>query len=286
MKRAFVALIILGCLSMAGCTLSAGDWFVNLRPSFEGRYASLTDRDLGDSWQKLNTDYQARMTRALVTVDDIQLQDLSGGGRGAAFDPANPPSGYSLCHNEHCHRDDGALVPYAEIAAETAGGGNVGVEAVVSLPVGQADLLLPARRPLTCQPGCGLPEAQIERARARLTQLTFEGLVRDGRSPARLAGEVPWRWETTMAADAGGGDAPITLDCPADLPADSAHSPNVTLELTLELTGRLLDDIDWAAVVPKAGVIDLSATPNLAARNLLRENLAEGELTAAIHRTD
>ncbi len=37
------------------------------------------------------------------------------------FDPAKPPDGYANCHNGHCHKADGSLPTYAEIAAELGG---------------------------------------------------------------------------------------------------------------------------------------------------------------------
>jgi hypothetical protein len=276
-------LLLIGALLGSGCTLSAGDWFVNLRPSFEAQYAFRADRDVGDGWQKLNTLFEIRAVRAEVTVRDVELHDLGSGAAGNTFDPAHPPPGYSLCHNGHCHRDDGALVPYEEIAAEITGGGSA-AQILVRLPVGEADLLAPARRTLSCMPGCGLPEANIQRARATVTQLAFEGLVRDGRSPVRLAGELPWRWEAVLAA--GSGLEPIALDCAAELPADNAHPPDVRLDLTLELGARVFDDVEWASLSADAGVIDFSAAVNAAARDLLLENVAEGELSAAIQRTD
>jgi hypothetical protein len=278
------ALLLGVALAASGCTLSAGDWFADLRATFEAQYAPRADRDAGDGWQKLNTLYQVRMTRALVTIEDIQLQDLGGGSAGAAFDPAHPPPGYSLCHNGHCHRDDGALVPYDEIAAEIAGGGTAAIETVVSLPIGQSDLLVPARRDLACEPQCGLPEARVQRARATLVHVAFEGLVREGRLPARLTGEIPWRWEAALAADTG--REPIHLDCAADLPADNAHPPNVRLDLTLEIGARLLDDVEWSALAADAGVVDLAAVANAAGLDLVLHNLAESELSAAIQRTD
>jgi hypothetical protein len=277
-------LIVLALPAAPACTLSAGDWFANLQPSFEARYATRADRDVGDGWQKLNTLYEVRLTSALVTIDDVELHDVGGGAAGAGFDPANPPAGYSLCHNGHCHRDDGALVPYEDIAAEISGGGMAVTRTVVTLPVGEENLLAPARRALACEPGCGLPRANIQRARATVTRVALEGQIREGRLPARLEGDLVWRWEAALATDTG--LEPVSLDCAAELPADNAHPANVRLGLTLELGARLFDDIDWAALARDPGVIDLSAAANAAARDVLRANLAEGELTAAIQRSD
>jgi len=48
----------------------------------------------------------------------LALQALEG---GVSFDPADPPEGYGLCHNGHCHKDDGTLPTYEQIEAELAG---------------------------------------------------------------------------------------------------------------------------------------------------------------------
>jgi hypothetical protein len=278
--------LLLAAVAASGCTLSAGRWFADLEPTFEARYTSRADRDVGGGWQKLNTLYEVRLTRALVTVAGIELQEFGGGGGGGAgtiFDPANPPPGYSLCHNGHCHRDDGALIPYDQIAAELAGGGAAGPRTVVSLPVGEADLLAPARRDLTCDPGCGLPETQVQRARATLTRVVLEGLVREGRLPARLDGEIPWRWDAVLAADTGQA-APVAIDAAVDLAADNAHPPDVQLDLTLTIDARLFDDVEWSALVADAGVVDFSAATNVTGRDGLLGNLADIELIANIER--
>jgi hypothetical protein len=279
------AWLILLFLTASGCTLSAGDWFAELRASFTARYVARSDRDVGGGWQKLNTLYEVRMTRALVTIQDVELQDLGGGGTGTVFDPTHPPAGYSLCHNGHCHRDDGALIPYDEVIAGINSGGAAATQTVVTLPVGERDLLAPARSELQCEPGCGLGAANIQRARATATRIAFEGLVREGRMPARLTGEVAWRWEAALAADAPGLE-PVQLDASAALPADNAHPPKVRLDLTMELGARVFDDIEWSALSQDVAGIDLSVAANSAGRDVAHENLAEAELTAVIQRSD
>lgn len=296
--RLSFAVLSFAVLPCAGCTLDAGSWFAVLTPTFEGRYATSIDRVTGDGWEKLNSNYQARLTRADVTVRDIQLQELgASASAAAAFNPANPPPGYSLCHNGHCHRDDGALVPYDEIAAEIAGsGGGAGVaRAVVAFPIGETNMLAPARRPLTCTPNCRLGQAHIRLARATVTAVALEGLIRDAPSAApRLLGELRWRWVSAFSASPDQPDAdadipapsPVTLDCAADLPTDNAHPPAVTVALTLEARARLLDDIDWGALTAIEGAIDLAQPANAGGRALLRKNLGELELASKITRSD
>ena len=286
MRLRWFSLVVWALGALPGCTTSAGDWFANVTATFEASYVPRADRDVGGGWQKLNTLYQARMTRALVTIETISLDDLGGGSSDRiTFDPAHPPAAYSNCHNGHCHASDGRLVPYAEIETELAGGGPATVRTIVTFPVGEADLLAPVRRGLACEPRCGLDEGHARRARATLTRVVFEGLVREGRSPARLEGEVPWRWEAALAT--GSGPMQGTLDAQIDLPADNGHPPDVRLDLTLAVSARLLDDVEWATLVRDvAGVIDVGTAPNAAAAAQLVHNLAESELTAYIERND
>lgn len=296
------ALLFVAAGAAGGCTLSPGEWFLKLRPTFEGSYVRRADRDAGEGWQRLNTLYEVQVTRAEVLIENIELQESAvpegGGGSGAAtFDPANPPDGYSLCHNGHCHAADGALVPYAQIAAELVGGAAGAPRTVVVLPVGATDLLLRQRRALPCQPGCALGQANIGRARATVTAVVFEGLVRDGAVPSRLATDqaavVPWRWQAGAMQSDGvdGGDAAgtlqaVALDCPVDLPGNNTQPPNVSLDLTLQTGARLLDDVEWGELTADLGIIDLSAPANAAAAERLRDHLAESALAAAIQRTD
>lgn len=276
--RGTALLLLLGA---AGCTFTPGGWFATLEPSLQARFEPRADRDVGAGWQKLNTDYEMKLTRAALTIESIQLQDLGGGG--LQFDPANPPAGYSLCHGGHCHHESGRLVSYEEIAAELAQGG-AGAMTVVSLPVGAVELLGGTELALECEPGCGLPLAHLRRARATLTSVAFEGLLRDGRATPRIAGEVPWRWEANPPP--GTGEPPAIVEGELDIPADREHPPEVTLQLLLRLTARLLDDVDWSAQVTTSGIIDLSESANEAARRQVQQNLSQAELGATVSRAE
>ena len=137
-----------GCIVavlLAGCTFEAGGPFATLSASLRAGYVVPADRDAGDGWQRLSSDYQVRVTTVRLQLDDIQL--LAAGEGAASFDPSNPPAGYSLCHNGHCHSSDGRLVPYADIEAELAGASGGQTTPAVSLVVGEAlDLTGPAER--------------------------------------------------------------------------------------------------------------------------------------------
>ena len=275
MSRALAAAAAL----LAACTFSDGDPYARLAASFDARLATPADRDAGEGWQKLASDYQVRVATMTLELAGIELVD-TGDTSTSGFDPAHPPPGYSLCHNGHCHADDGRLVPYDEIAAELAGG--KGLTTVVVLPVGELDLIAGRSGALACEPGCDLPRAHIGLARAGLVRLRVSGSVRDGRSPPRLDGEHAFTLDLPFPEGS-------LLRGELDLPADRTHDPDVALALTLAASVGVLDGVDWQAQAQSsAGAIDLGGSDAAAttARTDIRERTLELELGAAVHRQE
>jgi hypothetical protein len=279
--RARLLLLFAALVAGAGCTFEPGRWFGVLRPSLTAGWRLPADRDAGEGWQRLSNDYQVKASSATIELGDVPLLAVAGGGGAVRFDPASPPPGYSLCHNGHCHAADGRLVPYAEIEAELAGGrGGAGLTTAVTLRApGVLDLLAASVRTLSCNPACNLDRTRILRASATVGTLSIEGTVRDGRQPPRIA-EMPFRWRLTGGGDAG--PAPPTLEAELDLPIDGKHPPLVDLGLRVELSPAVFDGVDFGALPPVAGALDLAP-----AEDRLRANLAEGRfMTAAIARRE
>lgn len=271
--------LVIAALAGVGCTFDDGRPFATLAPSIEAGFVAPRDRALADGWQKLASDYELRVDKAELTLGDIALVQAAEAAP-MAFDPANPPPGYTLCHNGHCHATDGRLVDYADISAELGGGG--GPRTVVTLTgAGALDLLAAAPRPLGCAPSCEPPRGALARARAPVRRLLLVATVRDGRMPPRLAAPVAVRWEL-----ATGTEGVTDLQGPLDLPIDNRHPPRVTLALTTAFDGRLLDAVDFARLPAPGGVIDLTAPEAAAARMTALERLAETPLVATITRTD
>ena len=270
MKRAVTITAI--ALMSSGCAFGDGEHFAVLSPRIEAELAAPADRDLGGGWQKLASDYEIRIDAISVDADHIGLIDAAAGG--ASFDPAAPPPGYSNCHNGHCHADSGGLVPYDEIE-EMLGEGGAGGGVVAALPVGELDLAGGASRPLACTPSCGLPLADITAARMEVVRVTARGAVRDGRAEPRIDGEIPWQLDTRP-------DAPVLLLGDLHLPADREHDPDVALELHLEPSAAIFDDIAWDAASDDPDGFDLGADE--AAHAAVLAALAQVELGASIRR--
>ncbi|WP_224361820.1 hypothetical protein [Hyalangium versicolor] len=265
--------LLLPLLLSTGCAWEAGEGFAVLEPSVRAEYTPISSRDAGNGYQRLSSDYQVRLTTAQARLERIELLGSASASGPSTFDPANPPPGYTICHNGHCDREDGALVPYDEVEAELSGGGAT-ASTVASLPVGDVDLLAPETRTPACEPDCELPRTNLSRAKWTVTSLRLEGTVRDGRATPRFSGERPFRLELTTSGPHA--DPVAVLTGALDVPSDREHDPRVLLALGLQLTPAVFDPLDWAAATPDPnGTVDLSSPANDAVRAELLESLSE-----------
>lgn len=277
--------ILLPLLFLSGCALEPGESFAVLEPTVRADYTPVAARDVGDGFQRLASDFELRLDGAALGVDHINLVG-GGGNRGpTTFNPANPPPGYSSCHNGHCHRDDGALVDYEDIQAELDGGGGGAEATVASLHV-DADLDLLADQTLApgCEPSCELDRTTVSRYQWDVSSVNLEGAVRDSRATPRFNGERRFR----LALAATNEATPLmVLRGPVNIPADRENKPRVKLALRLTLAPTLFDSLDWAAATQGPdGVVDLNAPENAAIRDTLVEALATLEPQAEVQRED
>ncbi len=223
---------------LTGCTLQPGTGFATLTDL--GLWTGLDPgpgRDLGDGQILSDRRYVVEVEAATLTVEEVALVELVGST--TTFDPANPPEGYSLCHGGHCHRDDGALVDYADIEAELAGEQATFEDVVaVALPhtfdwvAGeQRSAALPAE-------GVFLPAAEVRRVSVRVERLALAGWVSEG------------------PEDGGLGDAwlPLVIDLAPDqalegawdLTLDRDSPETLAVDVVLAEPGTLFDGLDFA----------------------------------------
>jgi hypothetical protein len=201
-----------------------------------------------------------------VSVEAVEF--IAGETSALSFDPANPPPGYTLCHNGHCHAADGRLVDYADIAAELAGGATSGPALVLGGGVVRIDGATPAADLALdgCSNDCVL-DAPGELAAVRVLVPTVRVLgrvfdARDG-DDARLPTEgvafdttfgsasSPWRPGATLGARFGPGrsaglDVGLGLELsPAafdGVPWDDASARDATMAASFERELRLMID--------------------------------------------
>ena len=286
--------VLVGVAAAAtGCTFQEGGWFAVIDPSLSARHLELPERDAGNGWQTLGSGFEVKLEAMQLHLGELELVDVGAGG--GSFDPANPPPGYSNCHNGHCHDEHGGLVSYEEIEAELAGG--EGARPVLHLlSAGEMELLPGFEGPLECEGGCGIGEARIRQVRAPIAEIGFAGSVRDTRVPARITGEVPWTAVVTVAEGDGHGehgegehveeheDGAPSLEGALDLPADRAHAPDVRLALSIEPTAAIFDEIDFAALVTTSGALDFAAPGSAEQLEHLLEGLESVVIEAEVSR--
>lgn len=278
--RARGALCATVLASAAGCTFDRGEAFGTLEATLTAHLVVPADRDLGDGFQRLASDYQVRVVRADVVIDAVIVEDAGEAPTGVGFDPASPPEGYSLCHTGHCHSAEGRLVPYEEIAAELASGEG-GTTIAASLEVGTLPLLSEAPRDLECG-ACSLDRGRLRRVRLVVRGLDLELEVRDGRAKRRIAGTVTARGTIDLATPAEGAEvAPGELIAIIDAPVDDDAPRIVELALALAPDVSLLDGVDFAALPDGGGALDLGA-----ATDDLRNRFQTLELDAQVARRD
>ncbi|MBM4373379.1 MAG: hypothetical protein FJ098_17105, partial [Deltaproteobacteria bacterium] len=107
----------------AGCAFTDGEPWGEVRPALRVVFDPSPERLTPEGWLRTTLGYGVELHALDVSVDGLTLSMAAGGEGAAVFDPADPPEGYSLCHNGHCHAASGALVSYEAIAAELGGGG-------------------------------------------------------------------------------------------------------------------------------------------------------------------
>jgi hypothetical protein len=184
-----------------------------------------------------------------LDVEALTLLELEGAD-DVTFDPANPPPGYTFCHADHCHREDGALISYAEIRAELAGGDATFTELLTFGLDATADLRSPTRLALGAPaPGPDLGLVTLTQAALSLGAFSLEGLAAPWAGagdalPAERPDARPVRVALSLGAPLTRGlglevsrtgpavqrvEAVVTVDAtfldglsPADLPADGA----------------------------------------------------------------
>lgn len=269
--------LVLGPLSLvlASCTFQPGVAFgtlgsATLTAGFEPAASRL------DAEGRVKTDggYRIRVTSLTLVPRQLDFQSTSGkAATGGSFDPANPPAGYSNCHGGHCHRDDGALVDYADIEAELSGG-TVTTRTALSLPVDTPfDLLAgTATASLTAsKPGHQLDRGTWNKTSLQVASLSASGTVEDLTTFNRLGGQTR-AWSFTLTPSAFTKAIAVTID------RDRADRLDVAARLLV--TEKLWDAIDFQTLAATADPIVLDQ--HAATRAQLADNLTQSAFSVTV----
>ena len=240
------ALLLAGALLVAplGACLDAGLPWGTLETSMEARFDPSEGRLDEQGRLKTSQSYVVALDEITVSFDAFSIVLASTGS--ASFDPSNPPAGYSLCHNGHCHSDSGALVDYETIALEMANGTggarfSVGLDSkswtltTEEVSVGVSP----------CDPSpCELPRGELAGLELSMGTLTLRGTAHDTLTgdAARLP-EEGWSFEVSE---------PITVPLVTQLEGTigPGEPVGVYLGVTFEFPPEIFDDIDFGEAPP------------------------------------
>lgn len=242
-SRLFASLLALSVLALAGalqsgCTLDEGEPWGRLELSASAVFDPSARLDDEGRIRTIN-DYRVNVEVLQVDPGAIDVEYLPP-GEALSFDPADPPEGYSLCHNGHCHADDGRLVDYEDIAAELNGGASGG--GAVTYVCEEGFVLLDDEGvPLALLP----PESEnLERGTLTGVRLMLEAValritVFDSRTGenARLPEEGVDFEEVIVLNTALFSNQEITVDRGEDL--------NIAIDATAQFPPELFDNIAW-----------------------------------------
>ncbi|MCB9646591.1 MAG: hypothetical protein H6730_08355 [Deltaproteobacteria bacterium] len=256
-----------------GCALEDGQPWGRAVMSLEAAFAPAADRLDPQGRLITSASYAVALDAPTVTLEAFTLA-MAGeaGASGAVFDPANPPEGYSLCHNGHCHADDGALVAYEDIQAELdqASGGGGGFSLTVGVDETPTALTAtPATLTLEACPGdCALPRGEVQTVSVGVHQLHLSGRMYDATSQGRLPSEG--------RAFTAALEIEQAVDVAFSRAVDRGEPVEVQVAARFTLPASLLDRIELGELLTDpSGAVDLStSTPFL--QDIL-QNLSEAE---------
>lgn len=276
--------ILLAALLLAGCAAAPGTGFATLAGGEVAASVAFGKGRLDGAgrWLTSNSHLLALDGGKLaLELGDVALQApgqaAAGGGAAITIDPANPPPGYTFCHNTDCHSVDGKVKTFDEIKAELAGGGAATpARTVAALLPAVARLEVPlggsaSWRLAGCTPHCFLPQGPLSKAVVGLTRLVASGTV----VPA--AGGTPRAWTLDLALAGSAFPAEVAAEVGVAGPRE------LRLAGALALPDVLFDGLEWERLLAAAGPLDLDADAKSA--EAIAANLAKSAWSAKLDTT-
>lgn len=285
-------LLLLGVLGIAGCTIEDGVGFAHLSGRLWSTFSGLdskTGRLTPDGWFKTDNSFSFKLSALQIRVRDIRLQGsaLSTGSAGSGdctFDPANPPSGCSLCHNGHCHCG-GQLKSYEELKKEVCGGsGGQGLSTVGALLVNELQSLLGAgtkAENLACQGSCELGQGQASQAQIVLDRLKMQAALQDKSVANRLGSK---ELQVNLDLDLAGAALVGAFSVEQKLDRDNPY--HLDLMVLLPVSERLLDGVQWEKLSRSADTITIDAKNNVSAGEAILTSLVNTKPGVVVERFD
>lgn len=252
-SAAFASILALGMVSVGGCLGEGQPWGlveVELAVGFEVGPSRLEAGRL-----KTARDYRIAIESVELRVETVEL--VASGGSNITFDPSRPPPGYSLCHNGHCHADDGRLVDYEDIVRELAGGAGGGTaNTLVSLQGGTGRPALDGRDAVelgSCEAVAGCPApypidepVDLGLVRALIGRVAVRGVAFDARvgEAARLD-EAGLPFEVVLE---GVGEGLFAVAEPGLWRFGPSERLGLALGVLVGLPAEIFDGVEWSTM--------------------------------------
>lgn len=239
---------LLIALAAVGCAFDDGQPWGEARIAIEAAFEVSADRLEGDAI-RTNNDYRVRVIAAELSTDAVVVRFAASGG-AQAFDPADPPPEYSLCHNGHCHHEDGRLVDYEDITIELAGGGPS-----IAAPVLEPIALVPNGAPEQLALGqcgdarCDLPRGEFSSVEVQIRAARFEVEVADRRTGDAARLDAPRTVTVTV-------DTPFFVQSPLSGVVGRGAPVGRDIEGQLILDATAFDNLDWQTDPPGSALRD------------------------------
>jgi hypothetical protein len=245
--------LLFGLVGLVGCTFEDGEPWGSADLALTARFEVPESRRTADGALKTANDYAIEDLRLELGLAAFSLAVTEDADAPAGFDPADPPEGFTLCHNGHCHGPGGKLFSYGEVAAAAGGAGtsgSSGVTADVDAPEGVRLETTPTDVPLVGCP-CDLGRGRVTAASLALTGLRVRGTVRDLRPESRLSG-ASVSVDLTVPLD-------LALNAPLSVRVDRGEPVDVAVEAALTVTPHVLDALDFAQSAVSAELAEQTA---------------------------
>jgi hypothetical protein len=243
----------------AGCAFEDGQSWARAKFAVETELDP--DGRLSDGRYRTTKEYEVELDSVSLLVGAIAV---SAGASGTIeFSPSNPPAGYSLCHNGHCHSDDGRLVDYEDIAAQI--GGEASSTEVTATVNQSLDVVGGEQAAASCEGACELPRGAVTRASAVVRLVRLRGTAFDTRSDSpRLPSDgVAFDWEIPVET---------TLDAPLSREIGKDFGGDLEVATTLTVSAQLLDAIDFEEGLQESEFIE-----KFNEESLLKATITQGE---------
>ncbi len=253
-------LVLLMAIPVTACAFTDGLPWGEAQPTLTLAWDPPAERLTDEGWLRTTTSFGVEIHTLTLHLNGLRLTMAVGGEGATLFDPSDPPEGYSLCHNGHCHADRGELVPYEDIAADL--GADTGEGLAVVIPVPKPALLSHgADVPLgACPDDCHLPRGRLATASLAVAALEVDLTVHD-----LLTGDAAQLPPEGMAVSA---TFPLDVDLTVviDAPFGKDHPGGVQIDLLFNPGATLFDGIAW----------DLWSPGDQDVPGIVSDNLKEG----------